>query len=68
MITYNILYTYIYTIIKAVFFVQINVLPYGELSKSYPTVNSFIDRRNLLFYSTVMSLSLREAGYVIDGL
>jgi TnpA family transposase len=32
------------------------------------TVNSFIDRRNLLFYSTVMSSSLREAGYVIDGL
>ena len=32
------------------------------------TVNSFIDRRHLLFYSTVMSSSLREAGYVIDGL
>lgn len=32
------------------------------------TVNSFIDRRNLLFYSTVMSSSLREASYVIDGL
>lgn len=32
------------------------------------TVNSFIDRRNLLFYSTVISSSFREAGYVIDGL
>jgi TnpA family transposase len=32
------------------------------------TVGSFIDKRHLLFYSTVMSSSIREAAYVIDGL
>lgn len=32
------------------------------------TVASFIDKRHLLFYSTVMSSAIREAAYVIDGL
>jgi TnpA family transposase len=32
------------------------------------TVYSFIDERHLLFYSTVISSSEREAAYVIDGL
>ncbi|WP_053332718.1 Tn3 family transposase [Candidatus Jidaibacter acanthamoebae] len=32
------------------------------------TVASFIDKRHFLFYSTVMSSSIREAAYVIDGL
>jgi TnpA family transposase len=32
------------------------------------SVYSFIDERHLLFYSTVISSSEREAGYVIDGL
>ena len=32
------------------------------------TVYSFIDERHLLFYSTVISSSEREAPYVIDGL
>lgn len=32
------------------------------------SVYSFIDERNLLFYSTVISSSEREAAYVIDGL
>jgi|GEM_PF-962536 len=32
------------------------------------SVISFIDKRHLLFYSTVMSASLRESAYVIDGL
>jgi len=32
------------------------------------TVYSFIDERNLLFHSTVISSSEREAAYVIDGL
>jgi len=32
------------------------------------TVYSFIDERNLLFHSTVISASEREAAYVIDGL
>lgn len=32
------------------------------------TVASFIDKRHLLYYSTVMSSSIREAAYVIDGL
>ena len=32
------------------------------------TVYSFIDERNLMFHSTVISASEREAAYVIDGL
>jgi TnpA family transposase len=32
------------------------------------SVYSFIDERHLLFYSTVISSSEREAAYVIDGL
>ena len=32
------------------------------------SVYTFIDERHLLFYSTVISSSEREAGYVIDGL
>jgi len=32
------------------------------------TVGSFMDKRNLLYYSTVMSSAIREAAYVIDGL
>jgi TnpA family transposase len=31
------------------------------------TVYTFVDHRNLLFYSTIMSPSEREAPYVIDG-
>ena len=32
------------------------------------SVHSFIDERNIFFYSTVISSSEREAAYVIDGL
>lgn len=32
------------------------------------SIYTFIDERHLLFYSTVISSSEREAGYVIDGL
>jgi hypothetical protein len=32
------------------------------------SVYSFVDERHLLFYSTVISSSEREAAYVIDGL
>lgn len=32
------------------------------------SIYTFIDERHLLFYSTVISASEREAGYVIDGL
>ncbi len=32
------------------------------------SIYTFIDERHLLFYSTVISASEREAGYIIDGL
>ncbi len=32
------------------------------------SVISFVDKKHLLFYSTVMSASLKESAYVIDGL